>query len=109
MDIRNEKTERIDSYLKELNEKLDCVKSLVKYVKLPEKTVEKMGYSGYWQYEENTAEYKCSENYYVSYKPSKTNFQENIRIIRSMLQDISNSLEGIDLYVGSISVKSEEK
>ena len=98
-DIKNEQTEILDRNLEDLNDKLDCIKAMMRHLQLPEKTIED---NSYMFLNPETNEYEKKESYWVKYVPSRTNFQENSRIIRSYLMDICKELDKMDFYVGSI-------
>lgn len=98
-DIKNEQTEILDRNLEELNDKLDCIKAMMRHLQLPKKTIED---TSYMFLNPETNEYEKKESYWVKYVPSRTNFQENSRIIRSYLMDICKELDKMDFYVGSI-------
>lgn len=98
-DIKNEQTEILDRNLKDLNDKLDCIKAMMRHLQLPKKTIED---NSYMFLNPETNEYEKKESYWVKYVPSRTNFQENSRIIRSYLMDICKELDKMDFYVGSI-------
>ena len=97
--IKNEQTEILDRNLEELNDKLDCIKAMMRHLQLPKKTIED---NSYMFLNPETNEYEKKESYWVKYVPSRTNFQENSRIIRSYLMDICKKLDKMDFYVGSI-------
>lgn len=90
---------QIDNYLKDLNEKLDCVKALIRYIELPQKKVEIIDHR---KLNSETNEYEDYPYSYVSYTPSKSKVQDNIRIARSLLQDISNSINDVSFYISPI-------